>query len=182
MPLDRVPPTVRELATRLHVIMLVLAGRAEEAVPIGRSLLQSSNAFVQSIPSMLRWAAGDPSEYLAAPRSPEPLPDANHPYRFFRAAHGAVVAASLGDRSLADSWRREMEATIGSARRARQRPRGRGSWPAARSSITTRRPRGRSIAGHLARHPLTDARGEAHLRHNLAIAYVSSESCAPALG
>ena len=77
IPLDRVPPTVRELATRLHVIMLVLAGRAEEAVSIGRSLRQSSNVLVQSIPSMLRWAAGDPSEYLvAAPRAPSrgPLP------------------------------------------------------------------------------------------------------------
>jgi LuxR family maltose regulon positive regulatory protein len=175
MPLDRVPRTVRELATRLHVIMLVLAGRAEEAVPIGRALLQSSNAFVRSIPSMLRWAAGDPSEYLAARRFPEPLPGANHPYRFFRAAHGAVVAASLGDRALAEAWRREMEASIGSPTDSRDGALAVAVLACCKVLDHEEAAAKSLIAGHLARHPLTDARGEAHLRHNLAIAYVTNE-------
>ncbi len=177
IPLDRVPPTVRELATRLHVIMLVLAGRAEEAVSIGRSLRQSSNVIVQSIPSMLRWAAGDPSEYLvAAPRAPKPGPVANHPYRFFRAAHGAVVAASLGDRSLADGWRQEMEASIGSATDSRDSSLAVAVQACCKILDHDEDAVKSLIAGHLARHPLTDARGEAHLRNNLAIAYVASDT------
>ena len=158
IPLDRVPPTVRELATRLHVIMLVLAGRAEEAVSIGRSLRQSSNVLVQSIPSMLRWAAGDPSEYLvAAPRAPQPGPVANHPYRFFRAAHGAVVAASLGDRSLADGWRREMEASIGSATHSRDSSLAVAVQACCKILDHDEDAVKSLIASHLVRHPLTDA-------------------------
>ena len=177
MPLDRVPPTVRELATRLHVIMLVLAGRAEEAVPIGRSLLQSSNVFVQSIPSMLRWAAGDPSEYLVAaplarkpPAVPTTLTASSVPptARSSRPRSAIVPSPTPG----AKRWRPRSAAP----RFARQCPRRRRPWPAARSSITTRTPPSRSSPSHLARHPLTDARGEAHLRHNLAIAYVTSDT------
>ena len=145
-------------------------------MPIGRALLQSSNAFVQSIPSMLRWAAGDPSEYLAARRFPEPLPGANHPYRFFRAAHGAVVAASLGDRSLAEAWRREMEASIGSPTDSRDGALAVAVLACCKVLDHDEEAARSLIAGHLARHPLTDARGEAHLRHNLAIAYVTNES------
>ena len=176
MSLDRVPPPVRELVTRLHVTMLVLAGRAEEAVPIGRSLLKSSNAFVRSIPSMLRWAAGDPSDYLAAPPLLEPLPDVNHPYRFFRAAHGAVAAASLGDRALADAFRLEIEGTIGSTRDARDSALAMAAVACCRILDHDEGAARSAIADHLARHPLADARGEAHLRHNLAIAYLCSDS------
>ena len=171
MSLDHVPAPVRELVTRLHVIMLVLAGRAEDAVPIGRSLLESSNIVVRSIPSMLRWAAGDPAEYLAARRATAPLPKAEPSYTFWRAAHGAVVAASLGNRALADAFRVEVEQTVdlqdarsALAAAAMACCKILDHDEAAATSL---------IAEHLARHPLTDTRGDAHLRHNLAIAYVS---------
>ena len=176
MPSQGVPPTVRELLVRLHVIMLVLAGRAEEAVPIGRTLLQSANVYVQSIPSMLRWAAGDPAEYLAAaPRVPEPLPGTNHPYRFFRAAHGTIVASALGERALADAWRAEMEASIGDPMDSRDGALAVNALASCRILDHDDEAATDLIADHLARHPLGDARGEAHLRHNLAIAYVTSD-------
>jgi LuxR family transcriptional regulator, maltose regulon positive regulatory protein len=176
MPSQGVPPTVRELLVRLHVIMLVLAGRAEEAVPIGSTLLQSANVYVQSIPSMLRWAAGDPAEYLAAaPHAPEPSPGANHPYRFFRAAHGTVVASALGERVLADTWRAEMEASIGDPTDSRDGALAVNALASCRILDHDDEAATDLIADHLARHPLGDARGEAHLRHNLAIAYVTSD-------
>ncbi len=109
MSFERVPPLVRELVVRLHATMLVLAGRADEAVPIARSLVESPHAYVRSIPSMLRWLAGDPSVYLTAPVSIEPLLDASA-YRLVSAAHAMGVAASLGDRVLAEAVRPEIEA------------------------------------------------------------------------
>ena len=69
MSFKHVPQPVGELVTRLHVVMLQLAGRADEAVPIASSLLESPRAYVRSMPSMARWWAGDPSEHLAAPPS-----------------------------------------------------------------------------------------------------------------
>jgi DNA-binding SARP family transcriptional activator len=172
MSLDQVASPVRELVTRLHVIMLVLAGRAQEAVPIGRSLVDSSNVFVRSIPSMLRWAAGDPSEYLAARRATVPLPKVDHSSRFWRAAHGTVVAASLGDRALANAFRLEIEQTMGRSRDARDSALAAAALGCSKILEHDEAAARSAIADHLARHPLADRRGEAHLRHNLAIGYV----------
>jgi DNA-binding SARP family transcriptional activator len=172
MSFDRVPAVVRELVRRLHVVMLVLAGRADEAVPIGRSLLESSNPFVRSIPSLLRWSAGDPSEYLAVRRDGGPLPTVDRAYRFWRAAHGATVAASLGDRPAADAFRREIEQTMDT-----RDPRSALSASAlACCKVLDHDDEGAAsvIAQHLARHPLADRHGEVHLRHNFAVAYIAS--------
>ena len=110
MSFEQVPQLVRELVTRLHVTMLGLAGRADEAVPIASSLLESPHTYVRSLPQVIRWLAGDPSDYLSAPPVVALASDANHRDRFVRAAHGMVVAASLGDINLAKTMRRELEA------------------------------------------------------------------------
>ena len=168
---DQVPPRVRELVTRLHTTMLLLVGRADEAVAIGEALLESPHAFVRTVPAMVRWSAGDPAGYLAAPPSTEPLPD-DHLYRFIRTTHCAVVAASLGDRALAAAVRPEIEAAIGTPLNVRDSAIAAAALACCHvldhddSSATA------AIADHLARHPLTDARSEVHLRRNLAIAYV----------
>ena len=93
MSFDGVAPSVREIVTRLHATMLVLSGRAGDATSIGAPLLESRHAYVRSIPSMLRWLAGDPSDYLAVPLRMEPLLADNQLYRFVSAAHAACVAA-----------------------------------------------------------------------------------------
>ncbi len=172
MSFDQVPPLVRELVTRLHATMLLLSGRADEAVAIAAALLDSPHAFVRTVPSMLRWAAGDPSGYMAAPPSTEPLAD-DHLYRFIRTAHCAVVAASLGDRDLADAVRPEIDTAIGTPLNVRDSAI---AAAALASCAILDHDEGAAMAAmsdHLARHPLTDARSEAHLRRNVAIAYVA---------
>ena len=174
MSFDRVPPLVLELVTRLHATMLMLAGRADAALAIGGTLFESPHAFVRTVPSMLRWAAADPSGYLAAPPSMEPLPD-DHLYRFIRTTHCAVVAASLGDRALADSVRPEIEATTGETLNVRDSAIAAAALASCKILDHDEGAAMAAIADHLARHPLTDARSEAHLRRNVAIAYIADD-------
>lgn len=172
MSFEQVPRLVRELVTRLHVTMLGLAGRADEAVRIASSLLESPHAYVRSVPQVIRWAAGDPSEYLAAPPVVEQIPDVNHRDRFVRAAHGMVVAAALGDRVLARTMRRELEATVGEPSDARDSAIAAAALACGeilrRDDVAARA----AIADHIDRHPLSDSLGEAHLRRVMAVAYV----------
>jgi hypothetical protein len=174
MSFDRVPPLVRELMTRLHATMLLLTGRAEEAMTIGRSLAESPHAFVRTVPSMLRWSVGDPSGYLADPPSMEPLPD-DQLYRFIRTTHCAVVAASLGDRVLADTVRPEIETTIGHPLNVRDSAIAAIALACCRILDHEDGPAMAAIAEHLARHPLADTASEVHLRRNVAIAYVADD-------
>jgi LuxR family maltose regulon positive regulatory protein len=175
MSLDQVPPLVREIVIRLHATMLILAGRAEEAIPVARPLFESPHSYVRSVPSQLRWLAGDPSEYLAVPLSLEPLLDDNRLYRFVAAAHCAGVAASLGDRALADAVRPDFEGTVDQPLGARDSAIAATATACCRILDHDEETAASVVAEHLARHPLADARGEARLRRNLGIAYVSSD-------
>ena len=157
MSFDQVPPPVREIVIRLHATILVLAGRAEEAIPIGRSLLESPHAYVRSIPSMLRWLAGDPSDYLALPLSVEP-PLGDHLFRFVAVAHCAGVAASLGDRALADLVRPEVDATIGQPLDARDSAIAATAVACCKILDHDEEAATSAIADHLARHPLARRR------------------------
>jgi LuxR family transcriptional regulator, maltose regulon positive regulatory protein len=175
MSLDRVPALLREPITRLHATMLVLEGRAEEAIPIARPLLESPHAYVRSIPSLTRWLAGDPSDYLAVPLAIEPLLEDNHLYRFVAAAHVAGVAASLGDRRLADVVRPDFEAMIGTPLDARDSAIAATALACCKILDHDESAATAAIADHLGRHPLSDAPSEARLRRHLAIAYVCSD-------
>ena len=174
MSFDGVPAFLQELVTRLHVIMLVLAGRADEAVTRGELLLESPNDFVRSIPSMLRWSAGDPTPYLGMRRAPEPPPEVGHQYRFFRAAHIAVVAASFGERALAGAMRAEIEA-MGPPTDARDSALAAAALASCQVLDHDEPGVRATFAEHLDLYPLTDARGDAHLRHNLALVYIADE-------
>ncbi len=112
----------------------------------------------------------------------EPLPDDQPRTASSRAAHGAVVAASLGDRALADTVRPEIEATTGDPQNARDSAIAAAALACCKILDHDEAAATSAIADHLARHPLTDARGEAHLRRNLAIAYVASDRRAPSTG
>ncbi len=172
--LDQVPPTVGELAVQLQAVLLLLAGRADEAVEVAQPLRRSSNRFVQAIPSLLRWASGDPFEYLAASPIDPPAPLAT-PHRLQASAHLAVVAASLGDRRLSAATTSEIEsATIGCSD-ARDDALAATALAAGRL-LDHDEPGARSLlAQHLVRHPSADARIDAHLRHNLALGYVLND-------
>ncbi len=167
---DEVPPLVRELVIRLHATMLVLAGRADEAVPIVRSLVESPHAYVRSIPSMLRWLAGDPSAYLDGPFAMEQLLDVN-PYRFVSAAHCAGVAASLGGRVLASVVRPELDAEMSKPLDACDSAIAAAALACCMILEHDEEGATTAIANHLERHPLPDAPAEARLRRNLPIAW-----------
>ena len=175
MSFKQVPQLVGELVTRLHVVMLQLAGRADEAVPIASSLLESPRAYVRSMPSMVRWWAGDPSEHLAAPPVGERLLDLNHRDRFVWSAYGVVVAASLGDRALVEVMRHELEAAAGPSLDARDGAIASGSLACYEILAHDEEAARTVIADHLTHHPLSDRLGEAHLRRTLAVAYICDD-------
>jgi DNA-binding SARP family transcriptional activator len=176
MSFDQVPLLVIELITRLHSTMLVLAGRAEEAVAIARPLVDSPHAYVRSVPSMVRWLAGDPADYLATPLSMEPLLVDNNLYRFVSAGHGAGVAASLGDHALAEVVRREFEPGRGRELDARDSAIAAGAIACCKILDHDEAGAVAAIDDHLARHGLEDAPSEIRLRRNLAIPYVTNET------
>ena len=175
MSFKHVPQPVGELVTRLHVVMLQLAGRADEAVPIASSLLESPRAYVRSMPSMARWWAGDPSEHLAAPPVGDPLLDLNHRDRFVWSAYGVVVAASLGDRALMEVMRHELEAAAGSSLDGRDGAIASGSLACYEILAHDEEAARTVIADHLTHHPLSDRLGEVHLRRTLAVAYICDD-------
>jgi ATP/maltotriose-dependent transcriptional regulator MalT/DNA-binding SARP family transcriptional activator len=175
MSFDQVPTLVREIVTRLHATTLVLAGRAPEAVPIAGALRDSPHEYVRSIPSMVRWLAGDPEDYLADRPSMEPLRDESQLYRFVFAAHIACVAASLGDLDLAADVRPNFEATNGARLDARDSAIAAIAVAACKILEHDEGGAASVLAEHLSRHALADARSETRLRRNLAIAYVVSE-------
>ena len=178
MSFQRVPPLVAELATRLHVGLLEVAGRADEAVPIASSLLESPFAHVRSMPAMVRWWAGDPSEHLAAPPAIDLLMKVNHRDRFVWSAHGVVVAASLGDRALDEIMRRELQATAGPSLDARDSAIVSTSMACYEILAHDESAARTVLADHLERHPLSDRAGETHLRRTLAVAYICNDRIA----
>jgi DNA-binding SARP family transcriptional activator len=175
MSFTRVPPLVAELATRLHLSLLEMAGRADEAVAIASSLLESPFAHVRSLPAMVRWWAGDPCEHLAAPPGIDELFKVNHRDRFVWSAHGVVVAASLGDQALVEVMRRELEATAGPSLDARDSAIVSTSLACSEILAHDDEAARSVIADHLARHPLSNRAGEAHLRRTFAVAYICDE-------
>jgi DNA-binding SARP family transcriptional activator len=86
------------------------------------------------------------------------------------------VAASLGDRALADVVRPDIEATIGKPLDSRDSAIAATALACCRILDHDEDAATSAIADHLARHPLPDAPAEARLRRNLAIAYVASDS------
>ena len=171
---DGVPQLPQELLIRLHVVMLALSGDTTRAVTVARRLAGSDHPYVRSMPDMFTWMAGDPSTYLVTPPSPDLLLDVNHRDRIGLAAHHAVVAASLGDRVLADAARREIERR----RTDRTDVRDHIAVAVARACLAVAdHDDDRAtdeIEGHLQRFPLDDALGALHLRRHPAVPYVVS--------
>ncbi|MDR2983486.1 MAG: hypothetical protein LBV34_01470 [Nocardiopsaceae bacterium] len=169
---------MREPAARLHVYMLVLAGRADEAVAIADSVLRSSgHAHVRKTPPFVRWSAGDVSEIEELRADDGPADDTNARDRFFYATLAMYVRASTGDiarlRELADMVA-AVPVNLGDARDA--------SMLAA--AVATRliaehdeAGAGRELTEHLRRFPVADPRCDVQLRRALAAVYV----CVPGI-
>jgi LuxR family maltose regulon positive regulatory protein len=169
---------MREPAARLHVYMLVLAGRADEAVAIADGVLRaSSHAHVRKTPPFVRWSAGDVSEIERLRTDEGPAPDTNARDRLFYASLSMYVAASTGDmgrlRELA-CLLETLPVNLADARDA--------SMLAA--ALATRllaeheeQAAGRALGEHLRRYPVSDPRCDVQLRRALAAVYV----CVPAI-
>lgn len=169
---------MREPAARLHVYLLVLAGRADEAVPIADAVLrQSSHAHIRKTPPFVRWSAGDVSEIEQLRAEAGPAPDTNARDRFFYAALTSHVSASTGDvdqlRVLADLLH-GMPVNHTDARDASML-----AAAAAARLVALHDEDGacRALACHLGQFPIDDPRCDAQLRRAFATVYV----CAPAV-
>jgi DNA-binding SARP family transcriptional activator len=169
---------IQEPAARLRVYMLVLAGRADEAIPFAEAVLrQSSHPHVRRTPPFVRWSAGDVSELAELRDTVEPADDTNARDQFFYAALGTHVRASTGDAdqlgvltdllgampiNQADARDAAMLAAAVAVRLV-----------ASHDEAGARR----ALAAHLDRYPVWDPRCDAQLRRALATVYV----CAPAV-
>lgn len=171
---DRVPPTVTELVVRLHVAMLCLAGRADEAIDVAEALKGSPSAWVRGHQGHARWQAGDPSPYAGRPLDVEPGPDLNARYRLFHALHFSAVAASLGDQAALAALRPTVEAAARSATGGRDRTMVALATALARISDHDDAGACRIVAAHVDRCG-DDRLAAAHLRKLPAVVYLCDE-------
>lgn len=175
MSFDGIAPVIAELVVRLRVTMLLFAGRADEAVEFSAPMLDSPHAYVRTIQPMVRWHAGDPSPYVDRPLHYVLDREVNHRDRLIRVAHGLVVAASLGDRALAETMRAQIASTRPASPDARDSAMLATSlaWAAILDHDEQRAES--EIANHLDRFPLALALSETQLRRNFTVSYLCSD-------
>jgi LuxR family transcriptional regulator, maltose regulon positive regulatory protein len=172
---------MREPAARLLVYMLVLAGRADEAVPIADGvLLSSTNAHVRTTPPFVRWSAGDASEIDELLADNAPASDINARDRFFYATLSMYVRTSTGDidrlRELAELLD-TVPVNLADARDASMLAAAVASKLIAEHDEAGAR---RELADHLRRYPVDDPRCDVQLRRALAAVYVCVPGIRPA--
>jgi len=175
LPFDHVPAYVTELVTRMRVILLSRTGRAAEAVAAAGSLTDSPDPHVRTMPSYLRWQAGDPSEFAIHPARLHSSGSINDRDRFAGAAEVAAISSSLGDRDLAHAARHQVAAYLEDCNEPRDSAVGSGAI-ACTHVLDHDEPAARgSIAAHLARFPIGNRPGMLHLRRHFAVGYALSE-------
>ena len=171
-PFTQVPQSATELVTRLHAAMLVLAGRADEAVVVGERLRRSPSPYVRGIPAMLQWQAGDPSGFVGRADPTDADEEINERDLLFQAAYGTAVAASFGDRAAVESGQTLIDKVLATDPDARDSAIAAIAVAYRQIVAHDERAAAATIAAHLGRFPLTDQLGEIHLRRSPAIAYV----------
>ncbi|MGN6792118.1 MAG: BTAD domain-containing putative transcriptional regulator [Streptosporangiaceae bacterium] len=164
---------MREPAARLHVYMLVLAGRADEAAVIADGVLRASNhAHIRKTPPFVRWSAGDVSEIEELRADDGPADDTNARDRFFYATLSMYVRASAGDirrlRELADLLE-TVPVNRADARDASMLAAAMATRLIAEHDEDGAR---RELTDHLRRYPVDDPRCDVQLRRALAAVYV----------
>jgi DNA-binding SARP family transcriptional activator len=169
---------IREPAARLHVYMLVLAGRADEAVPIADSVLRTAaNAHVRTTPPFVRWSAGDPSELTELRTAPGIAPETNARDKFYYAALSCYVRASVGDSGALHV----LAGLLKNIAINKADPRDTAMLAAADAvrlvALHDEAGARQALADQLERFPVTDPRCDVQLRRALATAYI----CAPAV-
>jgi DNA-binding SARP family transcriptional activator len=169
---------MKEPAARLYVYLLVVAGRANEAVPIADAVLrESSHAHVRRTAPFVRWSAGDPSEIDTLRSTAREAFETNARDRFFHAALATHVHASTGDvdklRALAD----QLDAMPLNQADVRDASMLAAAGAVRLVALHDEAGAAKLLREHLERHPVGDRRCDIHLRRALATVYV----CAPAV-
>jgi DNA-binding SARP family transcriptional activator len=175
LPVDGVPAVMTEFGTRLHVNMLGMAGRADEAVTVAASLLESPSPYVRTIPAHARWLAGDPTGFVGDRLAVDPGPGTNERYHLYHATFGTAVAASLGDRDTIEALRPVIEKFAAGAKDARDHAMT--AFATAVRQVADRDDEGarRTIAEYADVYDEQNGLAELHLRRILAVAYVSDD-------
>jgi LuxR family transcriptional regulator, maltose regulon positive regulatory protein len=183
--LGRLPPPgtlarhpVQEPAARLQVYMLVLAGRAQEAVPIAETVLRASpSPHVRTTPPFVRWSAGDPSGLAELRAAAGAAPEINARDKFYYATLSCYVRASVGDTGTLHVLAGLLKNIYVNQADARDT----GMLAAADAvrlvALHDETGAGQALADQLKRFPVTDARCDVQLRRALATVYI----CAPAV-
>ncbi|HEV8221470.1 MAG TPA: BTAD domain-containing putative transcriptional regulator [Streptosporangiaceae bacterium] len=169
---------IREPAARLQVYMLVLAGRADEAVPIADAVLRTAaNAHVRTTPPFVRWSAGDPSELTELRTAPGIAPETNARDKFYYAALSCYVRASVGDTGALHV----LAGLLKNIAVNRADPRDTAMLAAADAvrlvALHDEAGARQALADQLEQFPITDPRCDVQLRRALATVYI----CAPAV-
>jgi DNA-binding SARP family transcriptional activator len=171
---------MREPAARLHVYLLVLAGRADEAVPIAEAVLRtSSHEHVRKTPPFVRWSAGDVSGIEELRADTGLAPDTNARDQFFYAVLANYVRASTGDVDMLHVFADLLDTMPVNRDDARD-----ASMLAA--AVATRlvalHEEGGArhlLAAHLGQFPIEDPRCDVQLRRALATVYVCARAVRP---
>jgi LuxR family transcriptional regulator, maltose regulon positive regulatory protein len=173
LPSRGVDARTAELVDRLEVSMLLLLGRADDAVTVAETTLaRAPSAYVRSIPPVVRWMAGDPSAVLSCDLPAEPAPDTNARDRLYHAAYGTSVFASLGDREAVERVWPAIAARATTDLDARDGAIVAGAV-ATRCVLDHDDPGAAAVLrAHLSRHPLVIAGSDLHLRRVLAVVHV----------
>ena len=158
--------------------MLVLAGRADEAVPIADAVLRTAaNAHVRTTPPFVRWSAGDPSELTELRTAPEIAPETNARDKFYYAALSCYVRASVGDTGALHV----LAGLLKNIAINKADPRDTAMLAAADAvrlvALHDEAGARQELADQLERFPVTDPRCDVQLRRALATVYI----CAPAI-
>jgi DNA-binding SARP family transcriptional activator len=169
---------IREPAARLQVYMLVLAGRADEAVPIADAVLRTAaNAHVRTTPPFVRWSAGDPSELTELRTAPGIAPETNARDKFYYAALSCYVRASVGDAGALHV----LAGLLKNVAVNQADPRDTAMLAAADAvrlvALHDEAGARQALADQLEQFPVTDPRCDVQLRRALATVYI----CAPAV-
>jgi LuxR family transcriptional regulator, maltose regulon positive regulatory protein len=170
-----VPEVMSEFGTRLHVNMLGMAGRADEAVAAAASLLDSPSSYVRTIPAHARWLAGDPTAFVGGRLEVDPGSGTNERYHLYHATFGTAVAASMGDRSTIEELRPVIEKFAAGAKDARDHAMT--AFATAVRQVADRDDDAarRTIAQYADVYDEQNGLAELHLRRILAVAYASDQ-------
>jgi LuxR family transcriptional regulator, maltose regulon positive regulatory protein len=169
---------MREALARLQVYLLVLAGRADEAVPIADAVLRhSSQAHLRHTATCVRWSAGDPSEIDRFRDTVSPAVEANARDRFYHAALVSHLHASTGDIESLKAVAEQLHSIPLNQADIRDSSMLAAAGAVRLVALHDEDGAGKLLALHLDRHPIGDRRSEVHLRRALTTVYV----CAPSV-